>query len=78
MILGAHGQTLIIRQDSYDRFCYMPGVVLACKHIAEHPGLTEGLDAVPGDLNRQARPRRMLTMLLTITITNEPMMIGIW
>jgi 4-hydroxy-tetrahydrodipicolinate reductase len=48
VILGAHGQTLIIRQDSYDRFCYMPGVVLACKHIGEHPGLTVGLDAFLG------------------------------
>lgn len=48
VILGAHGQTLTIRQDSYDRLCYMPGVVLACKHIAEHPGLTLGLDAFLG------------------------------
>lgn len=48
VILGAHGQTLIIRQDSYDRLCYMPGVVLACKHIAEHPGLTIGLDPFLG------------------------------
>ena len=48
VILGAHGQTLTIRQDSYDRLCYMPGVVLACKHIAEHRGLTLGLDAFLG------------------------------
>jgi 4-hydroxy-tetrahydrodipicolinate reductase len=48
VILGAHGQTLIIRQDSYDRLCYMPGVVLACKHIGEHPGVTTGLDAFLG------------------------------
>jgi hypothetical protein len=24
----------------------MPGVILACKHISEHPGLTVGLDAM--------------------------------
>jgi 4-hydroxy-tetrahydrodipicolinate reductase len=48
VILGAHGQTLSIRQDSYDRMCYTPGVVLACKHIAEHPGLTIGLDGFLG------------------------------
>ena len=48
VILGAHGQTLTIRQDSYDRMCYMPGVVLACKHIAEHRGLTLGLDSFLG------------------------------
>lgn len=44
VILGALGQTLTIRQDSYDRSSYMPGVVLACKHVADHPGLTLGLD----------------------------------
>jgi 4-hydroxy-tetrahydrodipicolinate reductase len=45
VILGAAGQTLTIRQDSYDRLSYMPGVLLACKHVSEHPGLTIGLDA---------------------------------
>ncbi|MEP7204297.1 MAG: 4-hydroxy-tetrahydrodipicolinate reductase [Ilumatobacteraceae bacterium] len=48
VILGAHGQTLTIRQDSYDVVSYMPGVVLACKHIAEHPGVTVGLEAMLG------------------------------
>ena len=48
VILGSHGQTLTIRQDSYDNASFMPGVVLACKHIAEHPGLTLGLDAMLG------------------------------
>jgi len=45
VILGAQGQTLRIRQDSYDRSSFMPGVLLACKRIADHPGLTVGLDA---------------------------------
>jgi 4-hydroxy-tetrahydrodipicolinate reductase len=44
VILGALGQTLTIRQDSYDRSSYMPGVVLACRHIADHAGLTLGLE----------------------------------
>lgn len=44
VILGAQGQTLRIRQDSYDRMSFMPGVVLACKRVADHPGLTIGLD----------------------------------
>ena len=48
VILGALGQTLIVRQDSYDRTSFMPGVLLACKHVAEHPGLTVGLDAILG------------------------------
>lgn len=38
VILGAQGQTLTIRQDSYDRLSYMPGVVLGCKRIGEFPG----------------------------------------
>ncbi len=45
VILGTAGQTLSIRHDSYDRSSFMPGVVLACKKIADHNGLTIGLDA---------------------------------
>lgn len=44
VILGAQGQTLTIRQDSYDRDSFMPGVVLACKKIANVSGLTRTLD----------------------------------
>ena len=44
VILGTLGQTLTIRQDSYDRDSFMPGVILACKRIADHPGVTLGLD----------------------------------
>jgi 4-hydroxy-tetrahydrodipicolinate reductase len=46
VIFGARGQTLTLRQDSYDRESFMPGVLLACKRIAEFPGLTIGLDAM--------------------------------
>jgi 4-hydroxy-tetrahydrodipicolinate reductase len=48
VILGTTGQTLSIRHDSYDRAGFMPGVVLACKRIADHPGVTVGLDAFLG------------------------------
>ena len=48
VILGAQGQSLTIRQDSYDRASFMPGVVLACKKIGDHPGLTIGLDSFLG------------------------------
>ena len=48
VLLGTTGQTLTIRHDSYDRTSFMPGVVLAAKKIAEHPGLTVGLDAFLG------------------------------
>ena len=44
VILGAQGQSLTIRQDSYDRESFMPGVVLACKRIPDHPGVTVGLE----------------------------------
>ena len=37
VILGAAGQTLTIRQDSYDRVSFMPGVLLACKRVADAP-----------------------------------------
>ena len=44
VILGAAGQTLTLRQDSYDRASFMPGVLLACKRVATRPGLTLGLE----------------------------------
>jgi 4-hydroxy-tetrahydrodipicolinate reductase len=46
VILGAAGQTLTIRQDTYDRSSYMPGVLLACKRIGDRPGVSEGLEVV--------------------------------
>jgi len=48
VILGSAGQTLIIRQDSYDRSSYLPGVLLGCRRLAELPGLTLGLDSLLG------------------------------
>jgi len=48
VILGAEGQTIKIRQDSYDRTSFMPGVVLAIRSIADQGGLTLGLDGLMG------------------------------
>ncbi len=48
VLLGAAGQTLSIRHDSYDRESFMPGVTLAAREIANVPGLTIGLDGVMG------------------------------
>nr|MBU6202870.1 4-hydroxy-tetrahydrodipicolinate reductase [Acidobacteriota bacterium] len=45
VVLGTQGQTLTIRHDTIDRSSFMPGVVLACKKISEHPGVTLGLDS---------------------------------
>jgi 4-hydroxy-tetrahydrodipicolinate reductase len=48
VLFGTTGQSLTIRQDSYDRESFMPGVLLAVKRIADHPGVTVGLDALLG------------------------------
>ena len=44
VILGTTGQSLSIRHDTYDRSSFMPGVLLAVKAVADHPGVTIGLD----------------------------------
>ena len=44
VLFGGYDETLTIRHDSLSRLSFMPGVVLACKKIAEKPGLTYGLE----------------------------------
>lgn len=46
VLMGTSGQTLSIRHDTTDRTAFMPGVLLACKRIAQLEGLTLGLDAL--------------------------------
>lgn len=46
VLLGTAGQTLSIRHDSSDRVSFMPGVLLAVKAVADHAGVTVGLDAL--------------------------------
>jgi 4-hydroxy-tetrahydrodipicolinate reductase len=48
VLLGTTAQLLTLRHDSFDRTSFMPGVVLACKRVADHPGVTVGLDAYLG------------------------------
>lgn len=48
VLFGALGQSLTIRQDSYDRTSFMPGVLLATERVASLPGLTLGLDRLLG------------------------------
>ena len=48
VLLGTNGQSLTIRHDSYDRSSFMPGVLLAVKAVAAHPGVTIGLDRLLG------------------------------
>lgn len=46
VLFGGQGQTLTLRHDSIDRSSFMPGVLLACRSVAELDGLAVGLDAV--------------------------------
>ncbi|MEJ2860450.1 4-hydroxy-tetrahydrodipicolinate reductase [Actinomycetospora flava] len=46
VLLGTEGETFTIRHDSLHRSSFMPGVLLACRKVADHPGLTVGLDAL--------------------------------
>lgn len=48
VIFGAQGQSLTIRQDSYDRSSFTPGVLVGVREIAHHPGLVVGLDKYLG------------------------------
>ena len=44
VVLGGVGETLTIRHDSLDRASFTPGVLTGLRAIADHPGLTVGLE----------------------------------
>ena len=46
VIFGGLGQTLTIRHDSISRESFMPGVILACKHVLTANGLIYGLEEI--------------------------------
>ena len=48
VIFGTQGQTLTIKQDSYDRDSFVPGVMVGVEKIAGYPGLTIGLEKFLG------------------------------
>ncbi|MGV0326114.1 4-hydroxy-tetrahydrodipicolinate reductase [Corynebacterium confusum] len=48
VIFGAQGQSLTIRQDSYDRTSFVPGVLVGVRNIADRPGLVVGLESYLG------------------------------
>lgn len=48
VIFGAEGQSLTIRQDSYDRSSFTPGVLLGVREIEKFPGLSYGLEKFLG------------------------------
>ena len=46
VLLGGPGQTRSIRQDTINRECYMPGVILAIREVVKRKGLVYGLDTL--------------------------------
>jgi 4-hydroxy-tetrahydrodipicolinate reductase len=44
VLLGNAGEMLTLRHDSFDRGSFMPGVIAAVRGVADHPGLTVGLE----------------------------------
>ncbi|HEY0229381.1 MAG TPA: 4-hydroxy-tetrahydrodipicolinate reductase [Mycobacterium sp.] len=44
ILFGTEGETLTIRHDSLDRTSFVPGVLVAVRHIHERPGLTVGIE----------------------------------
>lgn len=44
VLFGTQGETLTIRHDSLDRTSFVPGVLLAVRQVAAHPGLTVGIE----------------------------------
>jgi 4-hydroxy-tetrahydrodipicolinate reductase len=46
VLFGTEGETLTIRHDSLDRTSFVPGVLLAVRRVAQHPGLTVGIESL--------------------------------
>jgi 4-hydroxy-tetrahydrodipicolinate reductase len=44
VLLGAAGEMLTLRHDSFDRVSFMPGVIEGVRGVQSHPGLTVGLE----------------------------------
>lgn len=46
VVFGGAGQRLVIRHDTTDRSCFMPGVLLALRRITGLQGIVVGLDSL--------------------------------
>lgn len=46
VLFGSNGQVLTIRHDSTNRECYMPGVLMGIRHVAQKGGFVYGLDKI--------------------------------
>jgi 4-hydroxy-tetrahydrodipicolinate reductase len=47
-MFGLAGQTLTITHRTTSRECYLPGVILAARHLVAEPAFYRGLDALLG------------------------------
>ena len=48
VVLGNPGEMLTIRDDSFQRTSYMPGILAAIRAVVRRPGLTVGIDELLG------------------------------
>ncbi len=48
VVLGNPGEMLTIRDDSFHRSSYMPGILTAVRAVGDRPGLTVGIDQLLG------------------------------
>jgi 4-hydroxy-tetrahydrodipicolinate reductase len=48
VIFGSPGELLTIRHDTFGRESFMPGVLVAVRHVMGHPGLVVGLEKLIG------------------------------
>ena len=48
ILFGTQGETLTIRHDSIDRTSFLPGVLLGVRNVADHRGLTVGIEPLMG------------------------------
>lgn len=46
VLLGGTGELLTIKHDSFDRNCFMPGVLLAIRHSMKHNAFIYGLEHI--------------------------------
>lgn len=45
VLLGSTGEQLTFRHDSFGQDSFMPGILLGIRQVAQHPGLSYGLDS---------------------------------
>lgn len=46
VILGSEGELLTIRHDSFDRSCFMPGIIMAIRNVVQREDLVYGLENI--------------------------------